>query len=1068
MFLRRHRVFLLLAVAGCNPLVQSFDLKGTGLTIASPFLQVAPREKAQLAPTGGQKPYSFSFAPSPNSGPDATLDPLTGAYQAGSLGSTQDAIQIADANGNFLTVHAAVGAALSVSPASSNIAPGGGLVFAASGGKPPYVFALSQSGSGAPSIDASGHYRAGAIGDAVDTVSVTDGTGDAKVVASATVSVTKAVTLIASADLSQTVAPFDSVSFVAVGGQAPYAFSVSASSGSTIGTDSGVFVAGSASETDSVVVTDTNGQQAALTVNVGAPLGATFAASVAHPLQTYAIAPTAGRPPYAFAFADKGNHSHGTINTVSGEYTAGASVGVHDTVTVTDATGRDSVTVQIPVGSWRAETPTAARCLTGDIDGDLRDESILLYLDGTNRVTVTSLPLDQPAKVTTFYPPINGTIRDGFVADLNNDRHADLVLLTDLELVALLSDASGHLSQTVSISRAGSPPDDSWATPFAVALMSNTFTFFFVDYGSGPCGGTGFDEVHWTLGTAAFSATTCFFPEADVEPTALVAGNFNGDSFPDLGWTETNATGLQLSFGKAGGSNYQGFSYLPLAGGTNSNYLFPGPLTYSASGLSARPFSGGPDDQVLAAYSDGDLDYNLAVLNAGTWTPDPGSNRFTPAVGHFDGMAAFQPTPFGAFLVNTWSHASASIGQFSIDELLNFSAPTQFDTTQPNVFCASTPDINGDGLPDLMTVGGGGQSEFAFGEGDGRFGVRPRLGGIAGHIAALGDIDGDGIKDFVAITPAPSVQVYLSEGSELAFSDETPLAAVAAVVGHFTGTAFGDVLLANTFGGLTLAAGAATGALATPVALTDANNGTALSTAWSWIATAELGGSAPGPDLIALQSASDGHHPQFDAIIRNDNTTATVVPITLPAGCALGTVAMAADLNNDGIDEIVVECSNGNLNAVYSTVVVRLVGSAFVADAPFATTFVTAQSPTPLGMLAGQAIWIFDAPANAGYAAVSNSATTVTLFGIGQLITAAVLGDLDHDQVPDVFASLSDGTHALFTGDASAGLTLSSNASGLAVRGQVAAIVPSAGSYPTIWLAVGSLLVPINTTTGIW
>jgi hypothetical protein len=83
-----------------------------------------------------------------------------------------------------------VTAALSISPTTASVAPGGGASFTASGGDGSHTFSLFANNSGG-GIDAiTGAYTAGSTGGVIDTVRVTDGLG---ATADATVTVTVTV-----------------------------------------------------------------------------------------------------------------------------------------------------------------------------------------------------------------------------------------------------------------------------------------------------------------------------------------------------------------------------------------------------------------------------------------------------------------------------------------------------------------------------------------------------------------------------------------------------------------------------------------------------------------------------------------------------------------------------------------------------------------------------------------------------------------------------------------------------------------------------------------------------------
>jgi hypothetical protein len=113
------------------------------LALADPFPAVAPREAMVIQVSGGAPPYAFAFAPGgAASGPDASVDAATGAYQAGSVGPAVDVVQVRDAGGALREAHVTVGPPLQVAPRSAFVAPGGVASFVAIGGKAPYLLEL--------------------------------------------------------------------------------------------------------------------------------------------------------------------------------------------------------------------------------------------------------------------------------------------------------------------------------------------------------------------------------------------------------------------------------------------------------------------------------------------------------------------------------------------------------------------------------------------------------------------------------------------------------------------------------------------------------------------------------------------------------------------------------------------------------------------------------------------------------------------------------------------------------------------------------------------------------------
>jgi hypothetical protein len=199
-----------LALAGCKFSLELPD--ANQLAFVQPFRTAAPRQLLQdLDVTGGAGGNRYAFAQGGKlSGDDATVDPVTGAYRAGSRGSAQDLVQVTDTQGKTAIARISVGAPLSVSPPIGGTAPGGKLAFTIGGGLPPYAVALAPGGSAAAQPGLAGavlSYTAGANGPAIDRVVVTDATLDPAALTTLEVSVGLSLGAFASA---RTVAPYAS------------------------------------------------------------------------------------------------------------------------------------------------------------------------------------------------------------------------------------------------------------------------------------------------------------------------------------------------------------------------------------------------------------------------------------------------------------------------------------------------------------------------------------------------------------------------------------------------------------------------------------------------------------------------------------------------------------------------------------------------------------------------------------------------------------------------------------------------------------------------------------------
>ncbi len=166
---------------------------GPGVAIAPKPAAAPPRGAIAFSVTGGSgEGYVWSFQSGGNRS-NGTIDPATGAYQAGAVGGVSDDLQVLDSLGNHDEVSVEVTTPLVIDPVSASTTPLGALAFSCSGGYASggYTWTVSANGSGAV-IDASGAYVAGRTGSVTDTVRVTDSLGST---AEATVTVGPAVSI---------------------------------------------------------------------------------------------------------------------------------------------------------------------------------------------------------------------------------------------------------------------------------------------------------------------------------------------------------------------------------------------------------------------------------------------------------------------------------------------------------------------------------------------------------------------------------------------------------------------------------------------------------------------------------------------------------------------------------------------------------------------------------------------------------------------------------------------------------------------------------------------------------
>jgi hypothetical protein len=368
--------------AGATPnvtdLLQVADSAGTTATInvtVGPGITITPAGSSSVAPrgaisfgaTGGKgAPYGWVVLPKPSGG---SIDPLTGAYQAGTTGGVADTVTVTDSLGNSATRSVAVSAAATVTPGNVTLQYGKTQVFSASLGAGGFNWTLVGTGLGsiAPTSGASTTYTAGTVS-GTDTLQATDANN---VVVSRTITLVPTLSV---ATLPASVPPRGARDFTASGGAgAPYTFTPTTpplpSGGSVTG--AGHYLAGAIpGVTDVLQVADALGAITSFEVTVtGGVTILPAGASSSWPKGALTFTPSGGSGS-GFWFAPVTMNSGGTINT-AGQYLAGATGDRIDTVQLTDSLGnvatRDVAVGPLPTLSPASllVAPGAARTLTG-------------------------------------------------------------------------------------------------------------------------------------------------------------------------------------------------------------------------------------------------------------------------------------------------------------------------------------------------------------------------------------------------------------------------------------------------------------------------------------------------------------------------------------------------------------------------------------------------------------------------------------------------------------------------------------------------------------------------------
>ncbi len=309
-----------------------------------------PRGSITFTASGGSGTgYTFALG---HSGSGGTIDPMSGAYVAGTLGSTIDIVTVTDSANASTSATIQVTGTLSINPSSPSTPPRGAIAFTTSGGSGEGVtWTLAAAGSGGTIDPETGAYTAGTIASTTDTITATDSLGNA---ASVMVTVTAGLSITPS---SASIAPRGSVPFTANGGVGASTWSfTSHPSGGTIDSTTGAYQAGTIGNvTDVIQALDTVGNLATASITVGPTLAISPTSVTVVPRGHQTFIASGGTGAYQWALTT--NHSNGSVSA-TGDYTAGTTPNVTDVVTLTDSSNV-SVTATITVGPGVTLTPTS-------------------------------------------------------------------------------------------------------------------------------------------------------------------------------------------------------------------------------------------------------------------------------------------------------------------------------------------------------------------------------------------------------------------------------------------------------------------------------------------------------------------------------------------------------------------------------------------------------------------------------------------------------------------------------------------------------------------------------------
>lgn len=857
----------LLVLAGCQRDFTLPDAKALALTPAT--TTVAPLEKLAFEAKNGTKPYTFAIATDGSGG--ATIDAKTGAYQAGPVGPTADVVSVTDASGQSIVAHVTVGPRLVVTPTLAFAAPGGEVALAATGGKPPYTAKAANTPSGGSFGGSNGMtWTVGPAGGGVDTLTVNDAVG---ATAQALVRVGPALQLLPTRQAA--VAPRETLAFVATGGQSPYAFSIAtpgsadASTSPTIDA-SGMYRAGPVGGSRDVVrVTDANGQTADYGVAITAALAARLETADLHPGQAVQIVATGGKPPYTYRFAKWGNHSGGDVSAMFGTYTPGWSYQVTDDLEVVDAVGVVAPVSGAVVGATDLGPAWVHSGTLADIDGDGRAD--LVTTNPTNQYLLHAvLPRSgaMPEVHDILLPWPVYQVAAAPIYTVPGDRRQRVLVVGSDGPYFLRVNRTG-----TAIKYALRETGPSLAMPNSIVSLPGSWVLVGRDT---TCSGV--ERVDVDVSTATPSATTCVtgLPGIGSDYTAFLQNNE-----VELAWVQ--GTNLEI----ASGSGWSTVNAFPLQG----NPLVTRPVAFTPAG---QVVGAGTAVVVLVSYNGGSALSGIQ-FGRGSITPVPVTGANDPAPDHLIA------DPDASFVI-AWNATGGEIDTVSATAAGTWTLKAPAGVRPAGYFdLAALGDMNGDGVADLSLFGPRSpHTALLLGDGNGAFGLRPRIGRM--QTALVADVDGDGLDDVVAEGLSDVSVLHANQGA-LSWSPRSTalLPGGPSLVTDVDGDGSTDLVYLLPGDGMWAVSRDSTGTWSQGSRVDV--GGADLAGSFAVASVAELGGDAPGPDFLGLPGP--GLAPV--AIVRGASSVTSVDLPAPPTGTCRSLVAY--DANGDGLSDALVSCA---------------------------------------------------------------------------------------------------------------------------------------------------------------
>jgi hypothetical protein len=504
-----------------------------------------------------------------------------------------------------------------------------------------------------------------------------------------------------------------------------------------------------------------------------------------------------------------GVHSYVAKYLGTTAYRSSSSAAESLTVTATSITTSTSIAQSGSAGNY-----TLTSTVTSSGNSILSPSGTLDYLDTSNSNYVLASATLTPGPATSSYAPFVGYSPGGnlgvIVADFNQDGIPDMLVWGegsnieggDYDIAVLLGKGDGTFQNPMGYnfgSNAGAPiavaVGDVNGDGYPDVIVSDPSTNeLYVLLNNGNSGG-GLDWVR-TYGFPGYSYNGLPYPVGPV--TGIAIGDVNGDGKPDLAITLATFGSPTIPFP----NSYAGASEFGIMLGNGDGTFQTGssyPWTSSAyqSGFAAEVVDYVEPIELVDTRQNGLLDAVVTDENASgaCVSLNKGDGTFAApicysapagesvAVGDLngDGYPDLVVSSFYSANGPTAILLGSSTGTFQI-------ASSGLPASVTSVALA---DLNGDGKLDVVLGNNGvaddspGTIAVAYGNGDGTFGTPANLnatvdGDSVGYVA-VGDLNGDGVPDILAVDPPATVNVMLGSVTTSATATATGISPVGPV-----------------------------------------------------------------------------------------------------------------------------------------------------------------------------------------------------------------------------------------------------------------------------------------------